>query len=138
MGVTGVNPCNPPNYRCRIAALKHNAVMETITFDQLPQAVGRLQEQLNHIEQLLLQRRTRAPETDDLLTISEAAKFLNLSIPTIYTKVSRKEIPVNKKGKRLDFYKSELAGWIKTGRKKTTAEITLEVEQSIIPKRNHQ
>lgn len=109
--------------------------MQTITFDQLPQAVGRLQEQLNNIEQLLLQGNNHTPEMDDLLTISEAAKFLKLSIPTIYTKVSRKEIPVNKQGKRLYFYKSELADWIKTGRKKTVAEIRQEAEQTIILKK---
>jgi excisionase family DNA binding protein len=112
--------------------------MEPITFDQLPQAVGKLQEQLNNIEQLLLQANNQPVETDELLTISEAARFLKLSIPTVYAKVSRKEIPVNKQGKRLYFYKSELADWIKSGRKKTMAEINLEVEQSIIlPKRTH-
>jgi excisionase family DNA binding protein len=112
--------------------------MEPITFEQLPQAVSRLQEQLNNIEQLILRGTTPAVDTDELLTISQAAKFLNLSIPTIYCKVSRKEIPVNKQGKRLYFYKSELANWIKTGRKKTIAEINLEVEQSIIlPKKTH-
>ena len=109
--------------------------MEPITFDQLPQAVSKLQEQLNNIEQLLLQGNNQPPETDDLLTISEAARFLNLSIPTIYGKVSRRVIPVNKQGKRLYFYKSELADWIKAGRKKTLAEITLEAEQSIILKK---
>ena len=112
--------------------------MEPITFDQLPQAVSRLQEQLNNIEQLLLRNANHLPETDDLLTIAEAAKFLNLSIPTLYGKVSRKLIPVNKQGKRLYFYKSELADWIKAGRKKTLADITLEAEQSFNPKRkNH-
>ena len=112
--------------------------MEPITFEQLPQAVSRLQEQLNNIEQLLLQGTALAADTDELLTISQAAKFLNLSIPTIYCKVSRKEVPVNKQGKRLYFYKSELADWIRTGRKKTIAEINLEAEQTIIlPKRNH-
>jgi excisionase family DNA binding protein len=109
--------------------------MEPITFDQLPQAVSRLQEQLNNIEQLLLRSANNPPETDNLLTISEAAQFLNLSIPTIYGKVSRKLIPVNKQGKRLYFYKSELADWIKTGRKKTLAEITLEAEGTSFPKK---
>lgn len=112
--------------------------MEPITFEQLPQAVSRLQEQLNNIEQLLLQGTKPAVDTDELLTITQAAKFLNLSTPTLYCKVSRQEIPVNKQGKRLYFYKSELADWIKSGRKKTIAEINLETEQSIIrPKRTH-
>ena len=112
--------------------------MDTITFDQLPQAVTRLHEKLDHIEELLREVNSHSPEHDELLTIAQAAKFLNLSTPTIYGKVSRNEIPVNKQGKRLYFYKSELADWIRTGRKKTIAEINLAAEQTIIlPKRNH-
>jgi excisionase family DNA binding protein len=103
--------------------------METLTFDQLPQAVTRLHEKLDNIEQLLLQSNNHPGETDELLTIAQAARFLNLSTPTIYAKVSRKEIPVNKQGKRLYFYKSELAEWIKSGRKKTAAEIKQEAEE---------
>ena len=103
--------------------------METITFDQLPQAVTRLHEKLDHIEQLLRDTNNYSNETDELLTIAQAAKFLNLSTPTIYSKVSRNEIPVNKQGKRLYFYKSELAEWIKSGRKKTLTEIKQEADE---------
>ena len=112
--------------------------MEPLTFDQLPLAVSQLHDRLSNIEHLLMQA-NHPPETDELLTISQAARFLNLSVPTIYGKVSRKEIPVNKQGKRLYFYKSELADWIKAGRKKTVSEIQLEVEQTFIPKKrtNH-
>lgn len=100
--------------------------METPTFEQLPQAVSKLHEKLNSIEQLLLEKQEHAPQQDELLSISQAAKFLNLSVPTLYSKVSRKEIPVNKQGKRLYFYKAELAQWIKAGRKKTAAELQQE------------
>jgi excisionase family DNA binding protein len=64
-----------------------------------------------------------ALEADEILTIKEAAILLSLSVPTIYGLVSRSEIPVNKQGKRLYFSKHELIAWIKTGRKKTGAEI---------------
>jgi excisionase family DNA binding protein len=103
--------------------------METITFDQLPQAVTRLHEKLDHIEKLLSEGYNHSTATDELLTIAQAAKFLNLSTPTIYGKVSRNEIPVNKQGKRLYFYKSELAEWIKSGRKKTVSEIAQEADE---------
>lgn len=105
--------------------------METLTFEKLPEAVSKLHEKLNNIEQLLLAANNHPAETDELLTISQAAKFLNLSTPTIYSKVSRKEIPVNKQGKRLYFYKSELAEWIKAGRKKTLLEIKQEADLNI-------
>ncbi|WP_018615244.1 helix-turn-helix domain-containing protein [Segetibacter koreensis] len=105
--------------------------MEPLTFEQLPNAVSGLCEKLDAIEQLLRQGTSQPQHADELLTISEAAKFLNLSVPTLYGKVSRKEIPVNKQGKRLYFYKSELADWIKAGRKKTMAEIRQEAEQYV-------
>lgn len=100
------------------------AGMEALTFDQLPDAVRKLQDKLDHIEQLLLERaENTSPETDELLTIGQAAELLNLSVSTLYGKVSRAEIPVNKRGKRLYFYRSELFEWIKAGRKKTRSEI---------------
>ena len=111
--------------------------METITFEQLPQAVSRLHEKLDNFEQLLREVNYSSPEADELLTIAQAAKFLNLSTPTIYGKVSRNEIPVNKQGKRLYFYKSELAEWIKSGRKKTFAEIKQEAEEYLGNRKRH-
>lgn len=105
--------------------------MEPFTFDQLPQAVGKLHDKLDSIEQLLKESQRQPQDTDELLSISEAAKFLNLSVPTIYSKVCRKEVPVNKQGKRLYFYRSELINWIKSGRKKTAAEIRQEAEQML-------
>jgi excisionase family DNA binding protein len=105
--------------------------METLTFDQLPQAVSKLQDKLESIEQLLLHQHEHPPGYEELLTITNAAKFLNLSVPTIYSKVCRKEIPVNKRGKRLYFYQSELTEWIKSGRKKTADEIREEAVQRL-------
>ncbi|WP_299287851.1 helix-turn-helix domain-containing protein [uncultured Mucilaginibacter sp.] len=100
--------------------------MEIPTFDQLPNAVSKLYERLIIIEQLLLNKQESAPEQDEIFSVEKAAQFLNLSIPTVYSKVSRKELPVNKQGKRLYFYRSELVEWIKAGRKKTVAELQQE------------
>jgi excisionase family DNA binding protein len=108
--------------------------METITFEQLPQAVSSLHEKLDKIEKLLLQNE-HAEEKDELLNIVQAAQFLNLTTATIYGKVCRKEIPVNKQGKRLYFYKSELAEWIKSGRQRTSAELQQEAKQYLSLKR---
>lgn len=99
---------------------------DTLTFDQLPEAVTKMQEKLDNIEQLLLQRQEQSPEQEELMPITKAAKFLDLAVPTVYSKVCRKEIPVNKRGKRLYFYRSELTEWIKSGRKKTADEISKE------------
>lgn len=66
--------------------------------------------------------------TERLLTVHEAAKFLNLTTATIYSKVSRGELPVMKRSKRLYFSNIELMNYLKEGRKKTYSEIDAEAE----------
>ncbi|WP_207424996.1 helix-turn-helix domain-containing protein [Pedobacter sp. SYSU D00535] len=100
--------------------------MENLTFEQLPEAIRVLIEKVNNIEALLTDLRQKESDEDKIYTVAEAAAFLNLSIHTIYSKVSRQEIPVNKQGKKLYFYKSELIQWIRAGKVKTTAELELE------------
>ena len=62
-------------------------------------------------------------QTEQLLTIQQAADFLSLTVPTMYSKVSKCELPVMKRGKRLYFSRIELLEYLKDGRKKSNAEI---------------
>jgi excisionase family DNA binding protein len=98
--------------------------MDHITFEQLPTAVSGLFAKLESIEKLLLNQQTVAP--DELLTVEQAAEFLKLSVPTIYSKVQYKQVPVNKQAGRLYFSKAELIEYVKAGRKKTQAELKVE------------
>lgn len=70
---------------------------------------------------------------DDIININGASMITGLSVPTIYSKVSKREIPFSKpKGsKRLYFSKSELTEFIKTGRVKTAEEVYRDAEISI-------
>jgi excisionase family DNA binding protein len=99
--------------------------MKPFTFDQIPKMMTKLFEKMDRIEILLSNFSQEQKQSDELLTISEASKLINLAIPTIYSKVSRNEIPVNKQGKKLYFYKSELIAWIRAGRIKTNEEMIL-------------
>ncbi|MBK9109921.1 MAG: helix-turn-helix domain-containing protein [Saprospiraceae bacterium] len=69
---------------------------------------------------------TNQPE--QLLTVQEAAEFLSLTVPTMYSKVSKGELPVMKGSKRLYFSRTELLEYLKQGRKKSNAEIEKEAE----------
>lgn len=102
--------------------------MKHFTFDQLPEAISQLFEKLQTIENFLEHLTGESLKKEELMTISAASKMLNLSVSTIYSKVCRREIPVNKQGKQLYFYKSELQEWIKSGRVKTSLEISKEVK----------
>lgn len=101
-----------------------------LTFNDLPKAVNMLTNEVNELKSLLLKKQAEAPTrtTEQLLTIKEASEFLKLSVPTLYSKVSKNELPFMKRGKRLYFSSVELMDYIKQGRKKTGAEIEAEAE----------
>jgi excisionase family DNA binding protein len=105
-----------------------------LTFDQLPNAVTMLTKEVSELKRLLIDRQERkqAPEPEQLLTIQEAGAFLNLSVPTLYSKVSRNELPFMKRSKRLYFSRTELLEYLKQGRKKSNAEIEQEAEAYLL------
>jgi predicted DNA-binding transcriptional regulator AlpA len=94
-----------------------------------------IEARLNNIETLLLDLKHRPkelgeqPETDELLTVQDAAKFLSLSVATVYSLISKSALPVMKRSKRCYFSKVELINYLKQGRKKTLAEIANDAEQ---------
>jgi excisionase family DNA binding protein len=98
--------------------------MENVVFTQLsiPEIREILRQELHTYFTAIQQH--EQPEQDQLLTIQEAAHLINLAVPTVYGLVSKSEIPVCKKGKRLYFSKLELMEWVKSGRKKTVSEIS--------------
>jgi excisionase family DNA binding protein len=98
---------------------------QVITFESLPQLVTMLTKEVSELRSLLIHRqeKTSTIKPEKLLTIQEAAQFLNLSVPTIYSKVSKGELPVMKRSKRLYFSSIELMAYVKDGRKKSNAEI---------------
>ncbi len=96
---------------------------------------------LSNIEDLLLDIKHK-PQTveptdqpEQLLTIQEAAKFLSLAVPTMYGKVSKGELPVMKRSKRLYFSRTELLEYLKDGRKKSNAEIEREAKAYLLNKK---
>lgn len=102
---------------------------QNLTFDQLPNAVTMLTKEVSELKRLLTDKRDQVNEQpEQLLTIQEASKFLNLSVPTLYSKVSKNELPYMKRSKRLYFSSTELLNYLKQGRKKSTSEIEQEAE----------
>jgi excisionase family DNA binding protein len=106
--------------------------METLnlSFEQLPQAVTLLTKEVRELKNLLLNRNEQpTPEpSEKFLTVQEASEFLNLAVPTIYSKVSRNELPYMKRGKRLYFSSVELMEYLKEGRSKSDEEIQADVD----------
>ena len=103
---------------------------QNLTFDQLPKAVTMLTKEVSELKRLLIEKQEQTPteQPEQLLTVQETAQFLNLTVPTIYSKVSKGELPVMKRSKRLYFSNTELMAYLKEGRKKSNAEIEQEAE----------
>lgn len=107
-----------------------------LTFDKLPEAVTMLTKEVIELKRLFIERQeTPTDHPEQLLTIQQAAEFLSLSVPTLYSKVSKGELPVMKRGKRLYFSRTELMEYIKEGRKKSNAEIEAEAEAYLTDKK---
>lgn len=108
--------------------------MQEINFNNLPEAVSRIDSKLEHIQRLL-ENSSNQQEQDKIFNVKEAAKFLNLSVPTIYGKVQRMELPFMKKSKRLYFSKESLINYLKTGTHQTREEIEADADSLLVNKR---
>lgn len=111
----------------------HNVVLSPIDPETL---ISSISERVT--ANILKAVRNEQPTTDQpeqLLTIQEAAEFLSLTVPTMYSKVSKGELPVMKRSKRLYFSRTELLEYLKDGRKKSKAEIEAEAKAYLLNKK---
>jgi excisionase family DNA binding protein len=84
------------------------------------------------LDEYLPKNQVQHSSPSDLLNIDDAAVLLNLAKPTIYGLVSTANVPNMKKGKKLYFSRHELEDWIKSGRRKTSAEKKDEINALLI------
>ncbi len=107
--------------------------MATISFNDLPLAVTELTKKVDELYKVITNVQPQET-TDQFLTVEQAADFLTLSVPTIYSKVSRRELPYMKRGKRLYFARKDLEAYLQDGRVKTVKEIEAEADQFLSSK----
>lgn len=107
-----------------------------LKLEDLPRAASMILEKLERIERLLLGNLDKHKiDSDEPLTITEAAEFLGLSKQTIYGFTSRNLIPYSKPGKRIYFLKADLLNYLKEGRRKSHREIEIVAENYLVQKR---
>jgi excisionase family DNA binding protein len=100
--------------------------MHKVTHNTMPEALQLIADRLEAVHRLLSEGHEPQPQQQlvkDLLTIQEAAELLCLSVPTLYAKVSKRQLPFMKRSKRLYFSRAELLSYLKTGRALTTDEV---------------
>ena len=100
---------------------------EKISFEQLPQAVSDLKEEVSGLKDLIntLIHRTPAENADQWMNIDQLRAYHpdRPARSTIYDWVCQNRIPVHKDGKKLRFLRSEIDQWLSGGRIKTKDEI---------------
>ncbi|MDD2307716.1 MAG: helix-turn-helix domain-containing protein [Prolixibacteraceae bacterium] len=97
--------------------------MQTLTFEQLPGAVTELNKKLERMETVLLQLVSTKPEVIERKSAPEAAKYLNIALPTLYGLVSQRKIRNSKAGKKLSFLTTDLDEYLNSGQRQTAHEM---------------
>ena len=105
---------------------------ENLTLEQLPKAFAQFLTEWQKDRHLLLEKGSINPiSTDTWFNLTELCQYLpdKPAKPTVYSYVQNRKIPFHKKGKALFFLKSEIDLYLKSGRRRTSTEISAEVDQ---------
>ena len=97
-------------------------------FEMIMEKLNDIEQQIKVLNKANLTGLTaKETSSEDLVSITQIAEFLHLSKATIYSKVSRRELPYYKLNKRLFFSKKEIKKLILENKGKTHQEIRDEV-----------
>jgi len=98
---------------------------EQITFEKLPEAMEYLINKVERLEALLSATKSELPESDRWFNLQELCSYLpdKPARQTVYGWIGQKLIPYHKKGKKLQFLKSEIDAWLIGDKHKSVAEL---------------
>jgi excisionase family DNA binding protein len=96
--------------------------MIEITFNEIPQAVSQLHEELLCLKEMVMQllanqNNPTAIDKHTPMSIDEAAAYLRIPKATLYNKLASGDIPGTKATKRWTLYRDELDQWLEASRK---------------------
>jgi len=97
--------------------------MDKLNFESLPALVNDISSKIDNLEKLLKNRNGVDLDHENVFNISQAATFLNLTQSALRAKISRRDIPYSKSGKRIFFLRTTLLEWIKSKTVLTRTEI---------------
>lgn len=102
---------------------------ENLTFNDLPEMVGRLCEKIESLENALKESLAKEPPVKKNLhvpmTVEEVCNYLGISKSSFYYK-AKHGVPTIKQGKHLFVYRDELDKWLEIGRK---GQVPLSIEE---------
>lgn len=93
-------------------------LQKPISFNDLPEAISEVLKRISRIEEIISAPSVQE-QGEELLNAKQAADLLQIAMPTLYAKVSKRDVPHIKPHKRLIFHRSELMEYLNSGRRKT-------------------
>ena len=111
-------------------------VKETLTFNDLPQVVAELRDEVVGMKVALLdlqkgQTKQRMERVRRTMNVEEAADYLRMPLNTLYMKLQKGEVPGMKPGKRWVLFSDELDKWLEANRK-NAVPLTVDEENEAI------
>ena len=110
---------------------------EQITFEKLPEAMEYLICKVEKLETLLSKKESEPLNSDKWFNLLELCSYLpdKPARQTVYGWVGQKLIPYHKKGKKLQFLKSEIDAWLIADKHKSVEELQAEAQQFVNSKK---
>ncbi len=109
---------------------------EPISFNELPQAMSYLIQKVDKLENLLSSVRSEQIDSDKWFNVEELSAYLpdKPARQTVYGWIGQRLIPYHKKGKKLQFLKSEIDSWLIADKRKCSAELQAEAAEFVSKK----
>ena len=113
-------------------------MFKELTFNDLPQVVAQLRDEVMGLRALLLKqqeenRNNQVRENRHKpMTVEEAAEYTRIPIGTLYMKLGDGTIPATKPGKRYVLYQDELDKWLEANRKNAVPLTADEKNEAIL------
>jgi hypothetical protein len=109
-----------------------------ISFNDMPQALAYLIGKVERLETLLSATKSELPESDKWFNLQELCSYLpdKPARQTVYGWIGQKLIPYHKKGKKLQFLKSEIDAWLIGDKHKSVAELQADAAAFVANKKN--
>lgn len=100
-------------------------LQQPISHNDVPQALAYLINKVDRLETLLNVSKPEQTNPDKWFNLQELQNYLpdKPARQTVYGWVGQKLIPYHKKGKKLQFLKSEIDAWLISDKHKTVAEL---------------
>lgn len=112
---------------------------DKLSFNDMPEAMAYLINKVEKLEALLSNnaRSENATESDKWFDIQELCSYLpdRPARQTVYGWIGQRLIPYHKKGKKLQFLKSEIDSWLKADKRRTVEELKSEALEAFNAKK---